>query len=65
MKNFVFKENLVGNEVAGIKIAFLAIFDQSWSKILAPKGSNMEFLKQNFNFQSIRKTEAILEAILV
>ena len=27
--------------------------------ILAPTGPNMGFLKQNFNFQSLRKTEAI------
>ena len=65
MKNFVFRENWIGNDVADIKIVFLAIFDQSWTNILAPKGSNMEFLKQSFNFQSIRKTEAIFEAILV
>ena len=59
-KNFVFMENWVGSEVAGLKIAFFAIFDSNQAHILEPKGPNMEFLKQNFNFQSLRKTEAIL-----
>ena len=43
-----------------MKIAFFAIFDPTWTHILAPKGLNMEFFRQNFNFQSLRKTEAIL-----
>ena len=60
LKNFVFRENWVVREVAGIKIAFSAIFDPTWTHILAPKGANMEFLKQSFNFQSPRETEAIL-----
>ena len=59
-KNFVFMENWVGSEVAGLKIAFFAIFDSNQAHIFEPKGPNMEFLKQNFNFQSLRKTEAIL-----
>ena len=59
-KNFVFMENWVGSEVAGLKIAFFAIFDSNQAHILEPKGPNMEFLKQNFNFQSLGKTEAIL-----
>ena len=54
------RENWVVNEVAGRKIAFSIIFDPTWTHILASKGPNMEFLKQNFNFQSLRKTEAIL-----
>ena len=60
LKNFVFMENWVGSEVAGLKIASFAIFDSNQTDILDPKGPNMEFLKQNFNFQSLRKTEAIL-----
>ena len=44
-----------------MKIAFFLIFDLILTQILAPKGLNMEFLKQNFNFQSLRrKKEAIL-----
>ena len=42
-----------------MKITFFAIFDPTWTYILASKDSNIEFLKQYFNFQSIRKTEAI------
>ena len=53
-----FRENCVWTAVTGMKIAFFAIFDPTCTHILAPKGPNMEFLKQNFNFQSIRKTEA-------
>ena len=59
-KNFFFRKNWVGSEVAGMKIAFSAIFDPTWTHILAPKGPNMEFLKKNFNFQSLRKTEVML-----
>ena len=42
-----------------MKITFFAIFDPTWTYILASKGSNIELLKQYFNFQSIRKTKAI------
>ena len=48
LKNFVFGENWVESEVAGMKIAFFAISDPTWTHILAPKGPNMEFLQQNF-----------------
>ena len=40
-------------------IAFFVIFDPIWTHILAPTDPNMRFLKHNFNFQSLRKTEAI------
>ena len=56
LKNFSFRENWVGIEVAGMKIAFFAIFDPTWAHIWLQKGQNMEFLKQKFNFQSLRKT---------
>ena len=48
VKNFVFRQNWVGRKVAGMKKNF-AIFDQTWTHILAPKGPNKEFLKQNFS----------------
>ena len=64
VKNFVFRENWVGSKVAGMKTTFFAIFDPTWTHILAPKGPNIELLKQNFNFQSLRKTEAILLPIM-
>ena len=51
-QEFFFRENWLGNSL-------FAIFDPTWTHILAPKGINMEFIKQNFNFQSLRKTEAI------
>ena len=60
VKNFIFRKNWVGSEVAGMKIAFFVIFDPTWTHILAPKGPNMKFFKQNFNVQSLKKTEAIL-----
>ena len=60
LENFFLKENWVGSEVAGMKIAFFATLDPTWTHTLAPKGPNMEFLEQNFNFQSLRITEAIL-----
>ena len=37
LKNFFFMENWVRSEVAGMKIAFFAIFDLTWTHILAPK----------------------------
>ena len=64
IKKIAFSKNCVGSEMAGIKTVFLSIFKPTWTHILAPKGLNMEFLKQNFNFQSMRKTEAILLPIM-
>ena len=64
VKTFVFQENWIHSEVAGMKIAFFTIFDPTWIHILGPKGLSMEFLKQNFNFQSMRKTGAILLPIM-
>ena len=43
-----------------MKIAFLLFLTQHGPTFWPPKGQNMEFLKQNFNFQSLRKTEIIL-----
>ena len=65
VKNFDFRKNWVGGEVASMKIAFFfAIFSPIWTHILAPTGPNMGFLKQNFNFQSLRKTYVILLPIM-
>ena len=65
VQKFVFRENWVGSKVvAGMKTIFFAIFDPIWTHILAPKDPNKEFFKQNFSFQLIRKTEAILLSIL-
>ena len=64
VKNFVFRENCGGSEVAGMKITFFVIFDSTWTNIFVSKGPNMELFKQNFNFQSIRKTEAILLPVM-
>ena len=60
LKNFAFKENWVGSEVAGMKIAFFAIFDPTRTTILALKDPKMDFLLHNSNFQSLWKTEATL-----
>ena len=59
VKNFVFREKMVENKVACMKITFLVIFTLNWTHILVPKHSNIEFLEQHFDFQSIRKTEDI------
>ena len=56
VKNVVFRKNWVESEVASMKKAFFVIFDPIWTHILAPTDPNMGFLKQNFNFQSLRKT---------
>ena len=65
VQKFAFRENWIGSKVvAGIKITFFAILDTIWTHILAPKDPSKEFFKQNFSFQSIRKTEVILLSIL-
>ena len=56
VKNFNFRKNWVGSEVASMKKAFFAIFHPIWTHILDPTGLNMGFLKQNFSFKSLRKT---------
>ena len=56
VKNFDIRKNWVGSEMASMKIAFFAMFDPIWTHILAPTGPDMGFLKNNFNFQSLRKT---------
>ena len=61
VKNFDFRKNWVGSEVAIVKIAF---FGLTCTYILAPTGSNTGFLKENFNFQSLRMTETILLPIM-
>ena len=43
IKNFSFRENWVGSEVASMKIAFFDIFDPTWAHILAPKRSKYRF----------------------
>ena len=50
VKNFVFRKNWVGSEVAGMKMAFFTIFEPTWTLILDSKDQNIELLKQNFNF---------------
>ena len=57
LKNFFFRENWVGSEVADMKVAFFAILDPCFGP---PKVPNMKFVKQSFNFQSLRTTEALL-----
>ena len=56
VKKFDFGKTWVGSEVASMKIAFFTIFGPIWTHILPPTGPNIGFLKQNFNFQSLRKT---------
>ena len=44
VKNFDFRQNWIGSKVAGMKKAFFAIFDPTWTHIFAPKGPNKEFV---------------------
>ena len=60
LKNFSFKENLVRIEVAGMKITFLPFLTQHGPTFWLPKGQNMEFLKHDFSFQSLRNNEVML-----
>ena len=60
LKNFFFRENWAENEMTGMKKAFLPFLAQPGPTFWSQKGLNMEFLNPNLNFQSLRKTEAIL-----
>ena len=64
VKNFDFGKNWVGSEVASMKIAIFAIFGPIWTHIMAPTSPNLGFLKQNFNFQSLKKILVILLPIM-
>ena len=59
LKNFSFRENWVGSEVPVMKITFLPFLTKHWPTFWAQTGQNMELFKQDFNFQSLRKTEVI------
>ena len=43
-----------------MKTMFFSIFDPIWSNILAPKDPTKEVFKQNFSFESIKKTSCIV-----
>ena len=60
LKNVSFREKWVGVEVASIKTAFFTVLTQRGPSFWPPYGQNMEFLKQNFNFPSLRKTSKIV-----
>ena len=65
VKNFDFRKNWVESEVASMKIAFFCHFWPNLDPHFAPKTSpNIGFLKQNFNFQSLRRTLVILLPIM-
>ena len=49
VKNLVFRENWAGSKVADMKTTIFAIFDPTWTYILAPKGPNNELLKEYFS----------------
>ena len=49
VKNFVSRQYWVGRKVAAMKKIFFAIFDPTWTHILALKDPNKEFLKQHFS----------------
>ena len=49
-------ESWVGSQVDGMKIAILPFLTQPEPTFWPKKYLNVEFLKQNFNFQSLRKT---------
>ena len=44
-KNFIFREICVGSKVAGMQTNVFAVFDPTWTLVLAPKGSHDKFLK--------------------
>ena len=50
LKNFSFRKNWVGSEVAGMKITLFAIFDPTWAHILAPKKPKYGIPEAEFEF---------------
>ena len=50
LKNFSFRKNWVGSEVAGMKITFFAIFDPTWVPILAPNRPKDGIPEAEFEF---------------
>ena len=57
--NFVFQENWIASKLAGMKTT-CAIFEPTWTHILAPKGPNIELLKKYFS----QERQIILWSIL-
>ena len=49
VKNFVFRQKLGWLKGGWYEKTFFAIFDPTWTHILAPKGPKKEFLKQHFH----------------
>ena len=49
-KNFSFRKNWLGSEVAGMNITFFAIFDPTWAHILAPKRPKYGISEVEFEF---------------
>ena len=47
VKNFVFMEIWVVSKMAGMKTMFFAIFDLTWTHILASKSPSKEVRKQH------------------
>ena len=45
VKNFIFRQNCVGSEVASMKIAFFTIFEVTWSNVFVAEVANIELLK--------------------
>ena len=50
LKNFSFRKNWVGSEVAGMKITLFAIFDPTWAHILSPKKPKYGIPEAEFEF---------------
>ena len=49
-------ESWVGSQVDGMKMAVLLFLTQPEPTFWPQKDLNVEFLKQNFNFQSLKET---------
>ena len=50
LKNFFFRKNWVGSEVADMKIIIFAVFDPTWVHILAPKRPKYGVSEVEFEF---------------
>ena len=55
LKTLFLEKTGSGAEGTGMKRAFFDIFDPTWTHILIPQGTNIEFFIKNLNFQPMRK----------
>ena len=65
LKNFSFRGNWVGSEVAGMKIVFFANFDPTWAHILDPKRPKYGTPRTDLKFSVPQKDRSYIFTLYV